>query len=242
VAILTEQLVVVLHQVRSPDNLGAVARLMANFGLRALRLSDPVTYAFESARKMAVRGDAVLERMQLSRTLPEALEDVVYACGTTSRRLEGRPPLAPEVAAERLCANAARGKVALVLGGEKRGLSDEELGACQDYLAIDTSAGQPSMNLAQAAAVLLYLVTRAGAAPPQAQGVEAAPGARGQTLEALRGQMERALLAAGFLNPQAPGHVLGELWRSLGRAGLSQREAEMWLSAFKHLARRPAGT
>lgn len=227
---------VVLHQVRSPDNLGAVARVMANFGFRALRLSDPVTYAFESARKMAVRGDAVLEGMQVARSLPEALEETVYACGTTSRRLEGRAALSPEVAAERLRAHAARGRVALVLGGEKRGLSDEELGACQDYLVIDTSAEQPSMNLAQAAAVLLYLCGRRGEA------IEAAPpGARHQTMEALRGQMERALSAAGFLNPQAPEHALGELWRSLGRAGLSQREAEMWLSAFKHLARARAG-
>ncbi|HEY8212297.1 MAG TPA: RNA methyltransferase [Myxococcaceae bacterium] len=235
---LSEQLVVVIHQVRSPDNLGAVARVMANFGFRALRLSDPVTYAFDSARKMAVRGDAVLEGMQVARSLPEALEETVYACGTTSRRLEGRPALPPEVAAERLRAHAARGRVALVLGGEKRGLSDEELGACQDYLVIDTSAEQPSMNLAQAAAVLLYLCGRREAPVPVE---EAPPGARQQTMEALRGSMERALSASGFLNPQAPEHALGELWRSIGRSGLSQREAEMWLSAFKHLARAQAG-
>lgn len=240
-ATLSEQLVVVLHQVRSPDNLGAVARVMANFGFRTLRLSDPVTYAFESARKMAVRGDAVLEGMGVARSLPEALEETVYACGTTSRRLEGRPALSPEVAVERLCANAARGRVALVLGGEKRGLSDEELGACQDYLAIDTSAEQPSMNLAQAAAVLLFLCARAGAKAEVEAREEPPPGARHQTLEVLRGQMERALGAAGFLNPQAPEHALGELWRSLGRSGLSQREAEMWLSAFKHLARSRPG-
>jgi len=208
---------------------------MANFGFRALRLSDPVTYAFESARKMAVRGDAVLEGMQVARSLPEALEDTVYACGTTSRTLEGRPPLSPEVAAERLRAHAARGRVALVLGGEKRGLSDAELASCQDYLVIPTSAEQPSMNLAQAAAVLLYLSARG---EPAAQG--APPGARHQTMEALRGQMERALSASGFLNPQAPEHALGELWRTLGRAALSQREAEMWLTAFKHLARAHA--
>lgn len=226
---------VVLHQVRSPDNLGAVARVMANFGARALRLSDPVTYAFESARKMAVRGDAVLEGMQVARSLPEALEDTVYACGTTSRTLEGRPPLSPEVAAERLRAHAARGRVALVLGGEKRGLSDAELAACQDYLVISTSAEQPSMNLAQAAAVLLYLCARQEPIAP-----DAPPGARHQTMEALRGHLERALSASGFLNPQAPEHALGELWRSLGRAALSQREAEMWLSAFKHLARSHA--
>ncbi|HVE81392.1 MAG TPA: RNA methyltransferase [Myxococcales bacterium] len=234
---LSEQLVVVLHQVRSPDNLGAVARLMANFGFHALQLSDPVTYAFDSARKMAVRGDQALERMRMARSLAEALEETVYACGTTSRRLEGRPALSPEIAVERLRAHAARGKVALVLGGEKRGLSDEELGQCQDYLVIDTSADQPSMNLAQAAAVLLYLCSRSGEPPAP----EAAPGARHRTMEALRAQMEEALLASGFLNPQAPEHALGELWRSLGRAGLSQREAEMWLSAFKHLARLRGG-
>jgi len=234
---LGEQLVVVLHQVRSPDNLGAVARLMANFAFRALRLSDPVTYAFESAKKMAVRGDAVLDGMQVARSLPEALEDTVYACGTTSRRLEGRPALSPEVAARRLREHAARGKVALVLGGEKRGLSDEELGVCQDYLVIATAAEQPSMNLAQAAAVLLYLCAR----PEEGAAEALPPGARHQTMEALRARMERALSASGFLNPQAPEHALGELWRSLGRAGLSQREAEMWLSAFKHLARGGTG-
>ena len=187
---------------------------------------------------MAVRGDAVLEGLQIARSLPEALEDVVYACGTTSRRVEGRPALAPEEAVKRLAGHAARGKVALVMGGEKRGLSDEELGACQDYLVIDTRPEQPSMNLAQAAAVLLYLCAREAPAPvARAPASEAPEGARGQTLEALRAQMGQALAAAGFLNPQAPEHVLGELWRSLARAGLSQREAEMWLSAFKHVAR-----
>ena len=60
-------------------------------------------------------------------------------------------------------------------------------------------------------------------------------------MDALRGGMERALLGSGFLNPQAPEHALGELWRSLGRGGLSQREAELWLTAFKHLARGRGG-
>jgi tRNA/rRNA methyltransferase len=50
--------------------------------------------------------------------------------------------------------------------------------------------------------------------------------------------MEKALSAAGFLNPQAPQHALRELSRSLARGALSQREAEMWIAAFKQLARR----
>lgn len=226
---------VVLHQVRSPDNLGAVARLMVNFGFSTLRVSDPVTYAFDDARKMAVKGDSVLERMQMSRTLEEGLADVVYACGSTSRVLEGRPPLSPEAAAERLARHSGRGPVALVLGGEQRGLSDDELSLCQDYLIVPTRPEQPSMNLAQAAAVLLYLCARA---ERPAEEAALPPGARGETMRALQDWMEQALRVSEFLNPQAPEHILRELWLSLARAGLSQREAELWISAFKHLRRR----
>jgi tRNA/rRNA methyltransferase len=96
------------------------------------------------------------------------------------------------------------------------------------------------MNLAQAAAVLLYLCARekgrdAGAGVDQAKPLEA--GAKLGTVGALEGKMREALLGAGFLNPQAPAHILDELLRTLTRGNLSQREAELWLSAFKQLDR-----
>jgi tRNA/rRNA methyltransferase len=128
--------------------------------------------------------------------------------------------------------------VALVFGGEQRGLSDEELAHCTDVLVIPTSDVQPSMNLAQSAAVLLYLCHRQGlelAAPPQQE-----DGARLGTLNALAGRMREVLLAADFLNRQAPDHILNELGLSLMRARLTQREAELWLNAFKHLGRAVA--
>ncbi|WP_224245446.1 RNA methyltransferase [Hyalangium gracile] len=233
---LGEQLTVVLHQTRSPDNLGAVARVMANFGFSRLILSDPATYAFRGAERLAVKGESVLDRMAVARDLPEALTDCVYAIGTTSRtQLKGRVALTPEEAVRRLAQESARGRVALVLGGEQRGLSDEELAHCAEVLVIPTSEVQPSMNLAQAAAVLLYLCGREGAQAPVA--VAAEPGARMGTLSALSARMNEVLLTAEFLNPQAPEHVLHELERTLLRAKLTQREAELWLTAFKHLGR-----
>ncbi|MFL5347095.1 MAG: RNA methyltransferase [Hyalangium sp.] len=233
---LGEQLTVVLHQTRSPDNLGAVARVMANFGFSRLILSDPVTYAFRGAERLAVKGEAVLDRMAVARDLPEALTDCVYAVGTTSRtQLKGRAALTPEEAVRRLAQESARGRVALVLGGEQRGLSDEELAHCADVIVIPTSEVQPSMNLAQAAAVLLYLCGREGAQAPGPAAPE--PGARMGTLNALSQRMQEVLLSAEFLNPQAPEHVLHELERTLLRARLTQREAELWLTAFKHLGR-----
>src|SRR6187401_182914 len=90
-------LLVVCHQLRSPDNLGAIARLLANFGFSQLTLSDPVTHAFKDAEKLAIGAEHVLGAMQVARDLREALGGAVYACATTSRAsLKGRTPITPE--------------------------------------------------------------------------------------------------------------------------------------------------
>jgi len=226
--------VIVCHQLRSPDNLGAIARVMANFGLSELILSDPATHDFRGAERLGIKGEAILGSFSVAQSLEEALKHTVYAVGTTSRtELKRFKPMTPEEGVAALQLHAARGKVALVLGGEKRGLSDEELAWCHDVVVIPTPGPQPSMNIAQAAGVLSYLVARSqhiSAPAPE-------PGARLETVHALEKKMREALLAVEFLNPQAPDHVLKELSRSLVRAGLTQREAEIWLAAFEHLRR-----
>ena len=136
---------------------------------------------------------------------------------------------------DRLRTAAARGPVALVLGGERRGLSDEELALCQDVACIPAPGFQPSLNVAQAAAVLLYLASRVDELPTRA--VPADPGAPQALREVLRRRMERALRAADGLNPQSPLPVLDEMLRALDRAQLSRREAELWAAAWKQLAR-----
>jgi tRNA/rRNA methyltransferase len=181
--------------------------------------------------------------MAVARDLPEALKDCVYAVGTTSRtQLKGRTALTPEEAVRKLAEESARGRVALVFGGEQRGMSDEELARCTDVLVIPTSDVQPSMNLAQSAAVLLYLCHRQGvqtqASPPVPESAQT--GARLGTLNALAARMREVMLQAEFLNPQAPEHVLNELELTLMRSRLTQREAELWLTAFKHLGRAVA--
>lgn len=227
--------VVICHQLRSPENLASIARVMANFGCHELILSDPQTHEFRAAGRLAVKADPVLDRLSVAQSLDEALSGVVYAVGSTSRgQLKRQTPLTPEGAVAQLATHAARGKVALVLGGEKRGLSDEELARCHDVLVIPTHDAQPSMNLSHAAAVLLYLCARhdAPAAPaPQ-------PGAPLKLVQRLEAKMKDALLAAEYLNPQAPQHVLNELSRALVRGQLTEREAQVWLAAFEHLARR----
>ncbi|MGQ0506552.1 MAG: RNA methyltransferase [Myxococcaceae bacterium] len=232
--LLRDRLVVVCHQIRSADNLGAIARLMANFGLPELRLSDPLTYALRDADKLAIKGARILDGMKVCRSLDEALEDCTFACGTTSRtEVKGRVTCAPVVAIDSLSDRAPEGKVALVFGGEKRGLSDDELQRCHEVLVIPTTLEQPSMNLAQSAAVLFYLCSRVSTPTLTDQ----PPAAPLQLVQVLEEKMREVLLAKGFLNPQAPDHVLTEMSRSLIKGRLTQREAELWVAAFKKLAR-----
>lgn len=237
--------VLVCHQLRSPDNLGAIARVMANFGLGELILSDPLTHDFRGVERLGVKADHVLSRFAVASSLPEALSTVVYAVGTTSRSpLKRFSVVSPEEGVDRLRSHASRGRVALVLGGEKRGLSDEELSWCHDVLAIPTDEAQPSMNVSHAAAVLAYLCRRGPLAtavsplapPPRAElpDEEGAPLGLVQRLEA---RLKAVLLEAGYLNPQAPDHVLRELTRALVHGRLTRREAELWMGAVEQLGR-----
>lgn len=234
--LLRRQLRVVLHQIQSPENLGAVARLLANFDLAVLRLSDSRVEDIDAAHRTAVHAGHVLVTAERKSRLEDAVADAVYVLGTSGRdALRGRTPVSPEEGVERLRVAAVRGPVALVLGGERRGLSDEELALCQDVACIPAPGPQPSLNVAQAAAVLLYLASRADEAPPPA--VIPDPGAPQALREVLRRRMERALRAADGLNPQSPLPVLDEMLRALDRAQLSRREAELWAAAWKQVAR-----
>ena len=65
--------VVVCHQLRSPENLAAVARAMANFGFTELILSDPQTHEFRVAGRIAVKADTVMDQFQVAQSLDERI-------------------------------------------------------------------------------------------------------------------------------------------------------------------------
>jgi tRNA/rRNA methyltransferase len=179
----------------------------------------------------------VLGGAEVHPDLRAALAGATWACGTSSRAVEGRPRLTPRELAAEVVRRAAQGEVAVVFGEESRGLSDDELVLCQAVCTIPTSAAYDSMNLAQAVAVVAYeLALAAGAAlapPPPAD-----PPARHATVEALWGRLAALLGAAGYLNPQNPEQILAEWRRLLTRAEPTQREVELLLAGAKALERK----
>src|ERR1700761_7489278 len=156
---------VVLVRARNPNNIGAIARAMHDFGFSDLRLVNDYPVSLEAARS-AIDASAVMENARLFATVADAIADCALVVGTTAvgDRKQEHPIYTLAEAAPRLRAAASTGPVALLFGSEKTGLSNEELSYCQWLLTIPMhqtpGLRHASMNLGQAAAVCLYEVVR----------------------------------------------------------------------------------
>ncbi len=224
----------VLHRARIQDNVGGVARAMANFGLSRLRLSEPATWHFDA--RSAVKAEHVLETAYLARSLDEAVGPFSWVCGTTSRKIRRFPALTPkELAAEAHRRAAAGADVCVVLGAENHGLTDDDLLRCDAICRIPTGEEQPSINLAQAASILAYELYVASLEPRPPR--QLARAATREELHRLEAFARDALLDVGFLNPQQPEQVLAELRRLIVRSEPTQREVELLTAAVKQIQR-----
>jgi TrmH family RNA methyltransferase len=158
-----DRLDVILVSPRNPLNIGAVARAMANFAFAQLTVVAPYQAHWQEAKSAVGAGD-LLHRARQCATLAEATADctLVVGTGTIDRRKPEQPVLALPCLAPHVRQELARaGRVALVFGPEKRGLTRDDLSYCHLLVAIPTDPRQPSMNLGQAVAVFLYeLATR----------------------------------------------------------------------------------
>ena len=223
-----ENLSVVLVEPRGERNIGSVARAMANFGVKDLRLVAPqVDHLDDEARKMAVKASVLLEQADLYPDLQSALKDCHYAYATTRRFGKYRADfLHPDSAAADLLPRLDAGRAALVFGREDKGLKTEELDLCQRLITIPTCGSIQSMNLAQSVVVCLYEVClQHGELRGKVQGGRKL--ATNEQLEILFSHMLETLLRIKYLNPQNPEHIMRSYRQMLGRAGLDDRDVRI---------------
>lgn len=161
-----DRVCVVLVRARNPNNIGAVARAMHDFGFRHLRVVNEYAVPFATARS-AVDASEVLDGAMEFGSVAEAVADCTLVVGTTAvgeRALLHPLHALTEAATEINEALAQEGRVALLFGSEKTGLSNDELSHCHWLLTIPMQQHEdvrhPSMNLGQAVAVCLYELVR----------------------------------------------------------------------------------
>ena len=158
---------IVLVRPRNPNNIGAAARAMANFGLDDLVVVDPYEPVWRET-VAAVGGEKVMSGAR-KMSLEEAVADCAAVAGTTTvrRRRIDRPlltlPELPAFLARSLGGGGPAGRRAAILfGSEKTGLAREALSLCGAWVRIPTTPQSPSLNLGQAVAVTAYELSRIG--------------------------------------------------------------------------------
>jgi tRNA/rRNA methyltransferase len=147
---------VVLVRPRDPNNIGAVARAMKNFGFGDLCVVSPYALTWDEVTAAPNAMDVVTQA-RIVATLDEAVADCNLVVGTGDQtRTTGS--YTPRDLSNQL--HAASYRVALVFGNEKHGLTNEDFSRCHRVMEIPTQPGCPSMNLGQAVAVCLYELVR----------------------------------------------------------------------------------
>jgi TrmH family RNA methyltransferase len=226
-----EQVAVTLVETNDPVNIGGVVRAMANTGFLRLRLVNPVSFDPWQVVGVAHYTQHILEATERFDSLPEAVGDRHLVLGLTGRhhRIE-RNALGFHGAMDAVAEAAQAGEqVAVVFGREDWGMSNAMLDACHLVTTIPTNPAYPSLNLAQAALLVLYqLFQRAGGEeqayrPPRRQ----APPATSALLEDLFVDFERALDAIDFLKDRPRINTLRSLRVALFRARLDVRQASL---------------
>ena len=204
---------------------------MANFGFTRLSVVAPYEPHWREARS-AVGAPELLQNARQTATLAEAVADYSFVAGTGTRthRKPEQPalllPIAGPIVARHL---AGDGRVAIVFGPEKHGLTRDDLSYCHALIEIPTDPRQPSMNLGQAVAVCLYELACSDQKEPsddRSFQADSAPSATSGNLDRLAGLIEQTMLAAGYsprtMEP-ANRHDLRVLLRRLAPSSLDTR-------------------
>ena len=223
--------IIVLHEPQDDINIGNVARACTNFGITDLRLVRPRSGKIEQIRISGTKSDALLERMQRFKRLEDALADCTFSYAATSRGRENNLPiLEPGAVVEH--ANGVEGPVAIVFGREDFGLSKEAVDLCDAVLTIPTDDAHPSLNLGQAALLVIWEFFNAAHQPIDVDPV--APLPKGQ-LERLFDQMVSTMETVRFVKSGDGSHIHRSMTDVFRRAVLSEREFSIWIGFFKEV-------
>ena len=222
------------------DNIGMVARAMANFGLEHLRLVAPRDgWPNEKARIAASGANFIVDTAEAYPTLGAALGDLNWVCATTARQRDlAKPVLTPVEAVAEMQRRIALGqRCGILFGPERNGLETEELANADAAVMVPVNPNFASLNLAQAALLVGYEWMKLGNAGtlgrvttyeeplqpgPQTRG---SPPATKQDLIGFFEHIERELENNGFFSPPEKRPSMVQNMRSMfTRMGATEQE------------------
>ncbi|MBY3069900.1 RNA methyltransferase [Rhizobium laguerreae] len=241
--LLAEGPAIILVEPQMGENIGMVARAMANFGLAKLRLVNPRDgWPNEKALATASKADHVIEATKVYDTLEQAVADLNFVYATTARERDGYKPVrSPVIAAETLRARFRAGEgTGILFGRERWGLTNEEVALADEIVTFPVNPAFASLNIAQAVLLMSYEWMKSGmedlgAVPFQAMGQT--PSTKDQ-LFGLFDQLEEALDARGYFHPAGKKPKMVDNLRAvLSRRAFTEQEISVLRGVISSLDR-----
>ncbi|MFO7838294.1 MAG: RNA methyltransferase [Desulfosalsimonadaceae bacterium] len=228
-----DNIAIVLHKPRYPENIGSAARAMLNMGIHRLVVTAPENYAMDRILTLATHAakDVVLEA-EVRENLAEAVSGFHYVAGTSARLGGQRPPARrPEELAETLIPVSGNNRAAIVFGPEDRGLTNEDLRLCHSLVTIPT-ANFSSVNLAQSVMLICHELFKATL--PDKQPFVPRLATRDE-LDGMYAQMKDLLLRIDYIKPDNPDYWIGRLRQFFSRLPLRAKEVAIVRGIYRQV-------
>jgi tRNA/rRNA methyltransferase len=224
---------VILVEPQLGENIGMVARAMANFGLSELRLVNPRDgWPNEKARSAAANAQHVIAETKVYDDLPSAIADLRFVYATTARQREALKPVrGPVEAAKTLRTKETAGlRTGILFGRERWGLNNDEISLSDEIVTFPVNPAFASLNIAQAVLLMSYEWMKTGLEGEldlTFKGPDIVPAPKEQTI-GLFGQLEEALAARGYFRPKEKTEVMTHNLRAiLTRAAFTVTEIRL---------------
>ena len=243
--LIAEGPAIILVEPQLGENIGMVARAMANFGLAELRLVKPRDgWPSEKARSAASKADHVIDATQVFETLEEAVADLNFVYATTARERYGfKPVRSPVTAADTLRAKFKDGeRTGILFGRERWGLSNEEVALADEIVTFPVNPAFASLNIAQAVLLMSYEWMKTGIEDLSTTAFDPVT-QRPSTKEQVFGlfeHLEEALDARGYFHPPAKKPKMVDNLRAvISSRGFSEQEISVFRGVISSLDRFP---
>jgi len=212
---------VVMVHTSHPGNIGAVARVMKNMCLSELYLVNPKDFPSQEADARSSGALDVLASAVVCDSLAEAVADCHLVIGASARkRTVDWELVTPKVCGQSLVSASEEGPVAVVLGRERSGLTNEELDLCQYLVHIPSNPEYSSLNVAMAAQVLAYEIMLASLAdaPQNEQSADLKAHLSSQQMQNFFEHLEQTLVDIEFMDDRESDKLMRRLQRFFFRA------------------------
>lgn len=243
--LIAEGPAIILVEPQLGENIGMVARAMANFGLAELRLVKPRDgWPSEKARSAASKADHVIDATKVYETLEEAIADLSFIYATTARERYGfKPVRSPVTAAATLRGKFNSGQgTGILFGRERWGLTNEEVALADEIVTFPVNPAFASLNIAQAVLLMSYEWMKSGI-EDQTETLFDALEQRPSTKEQVIGlfeHLEEALDSRGYFHPPAKKpRMIDNLRAVISRRGFSEQEISVFRGVINSLDRFP---